>query len=78
MISKNSKFTRMSMNDKNYIHLIGPEDEQTDWKLYQKKIGLVIYAAINIKSDIIFIIGKLSQYIINPIRHHEQAIKYLI
>ena len=37
-----------------------------------------MYAVINIKLDIVFAVGKLSQYIINPARHHEQIIKYLI
>ena len=60
MISESSKPTKMPMNSENYIHLVGSEDEQTDQKLYQKKVGLVIYAAINIRPDIIFAVGKLS------------------
>ena len=60
MINKNFKLIKMPINNKSYIHLIDPEDEQTDQKLYQKKMKLVIYAAINIKLDIIFVIKKLS------------------
>ena len=60
MISKSSKSIKMPMNSENCIHLVGPEDERTDQKLYQKKVGLVIYAAINIRPDIIFAVGKLS------------------
>ena len=78
MISKNSKPIRISINSKKYIYLISPKDEQTDRKLYQKKIKSVIYTAINIRPDITFTIRKLSQYVVDPVRYHEQTIKYLI
>ena len=78
MINKSSKPIRMSINGENYIYLAGLKDKQTDQKPYQKKMGLIMYAAINIRLDIIFTVKKLSQYIIDPARHHKQTIKYLI
>ena len=39
---------------------------------------MIIYAAINIRLDIIFTIRKLSQYMIDPARHYKQMMKYLI
>ena len=78
MINKSSKFIKMLMNGESCIYLIGPEDKQIDRKSYQKKIKLIMYTAINIRLDIVFIIGKLSQYVVDLARHHEQAIKYLM
>ena len=37
-----------------------------------------MYAAINTRPDIAFAVGKLSQYVVDPARHHEQAMKYLM
>ena len=60
MISESFKSIKIPINNKNCIHPADPEDEQINRKLYQKKIRLVMYAVINIRLDIIFIIKKLS------------------
>ena len=60
MISESFKSIRIPINNKNCIHPAGPEDEWIDWKSYQKKVGLVMYAVINMRLDIVFAIGKLS------------------
>ena len=78
MISKSSKPTRMPMNSESCIRPAGPEDEWTDRKSYQKKVGSVMYAAINMRPDIVFAVGKLSQYVVDPARHYEQVMKYLM
>ena len=78
IINKNSKSTKMPMNDESCIRPINPKNKQTDRKPYQKKVGLVMYAAINMRPDIAFAVEKLSQYMVDPARHHEQAMKYLM
>ena len=78
MISESSKPTRMPINNKSCIHPADPEDKQTDQKPYQKKMRLVMYTAINTRPNIAFTIGKLSQYVVDPARHHKQTIKYLM
>ena len=78
MINKNSKSIKMLINGKNYIYSAGSKNEQTDWKLYQKKMGLIMYIVINIRLDIIFVVGKLSQYMVNLTRYYKQVMKYLM
>ena len=78
MISKNSKPIKILINSKNCIHPADPKDEQTDQKLYQKKVRLVMYTIINTRLDIVFTIRKLSQYIVDPARYYKQVIKYLM
>ena len=68
----------MPMNGESCIRPAGPEDEWTDRKPYQKKVGSVMYTAINTRPDIAFAVGKLSQYVVDPARHYEQAMKYLM
>ena len=78
MINESSKPIRIPMNGESCICLAGPEDERTDWKPYQKKIRSVMYTAINMRPNITFAVGKLSQYVVDLARHHEQTIKYLM
>ena len=68
----------MPINSKSCIRPVGPEDERTDRKSYQKKVGSVIYTTINTRPNIVFAVGKLSQYVVDPARHHEQTMKYLM
>ena len=78
MLQETSRPTRIPMNGDSCIRPAGPEDDRVDRALYQKNVGSVMYAAINTRPDISFAVGKLSQYVTDPAKHHEQAMKYLL
>lgn len=55
-----------------------PNDERINPREYQHKIDKLIYAAIHTRPDIAFAIGRLSQYLSDPAKHHGQALKTLL
>ncbi|KAI1007124.1 hypothetical protein K3495_g1100 [Podosphaera aphanis] len=54
------------------------EDTQINVTEYQQAIGSITYAIILTRPDIAFVLGKLSQSMSDPAKHHGQALKYLL
>ena len=70
--------TELSMNGYDALRPAGPNDKRINQKDYQHAIGSIMYAAIHTRPDIAFAVGKLSQYLSDPARHHGQALKHLL
>lgn len=68
----------LPLNGYDALRPAGPDDDRIDHKLYQKGIGSVMYAAIHTRPDIAFTVGRLSQYLSDPAKHHGQALKGLL
>ena len=56
----------------------GPEDKRIDPKVYQYKVGKLIYTAIYTRPDICFALGRLSQYLSDPAEYYKSALKTLL
>lgn len=54
------------------------EDERIDLAEYQQAIGSLLYAMIFSRPDIAFVVGKLSQFMSDPAKHHGHALKNLL
>ncbi|KAI1006420.1 hypothetical protein K3495_g1801 [Podosphaera aphanis] len=54
------------------------EDIRIDITEYQQAIGSLMYAMILTRPDIAFVLGKLSQYMSDPARHHGSSLKNLM
>lgn len=48
-------------------------DRPTNLKLYQEKVGTLLYAAISTRIDISFAVNKLTQHMLNPTEAHARA-----
>jgi hypothetical protein len=59
------------------LRLADDSDEQINVTEYQQAIGSVMYAMIFTRPDIAFILGKLSQFMSDPAKHHGHALKSL-
>jgi hypothetical protein len=55
-----------------------PEDRRLDATDYQQAIGSVMYGMVFSRPDIAFAIGKLSQYLKEPVEHHGTGLKGLL
>ena len=66
------------MNNYDFLHLTESDDERINQRKYQHAIKSLIYAVIHTRSDIIFAVDRLSQYLSDSIKHHDQALKTLI
>jgi hypothetical protein len=55
-----------------------PDDERVDITLYQQIIGSLMYAMVHTRPDIAFALGKLSQQLKDPAKHHMTAVKNLM
>jgi len=53
-------------------------DERVDVKVYQQYIGSVTYAMTALRPDTAFATNKLAQYLSDPAKHHQQAVKHLV
>ena len=72
------KRTDIPMNGYDGLRPAGPDDERIDQQSYQQAIGSLMYAAIHTRPDIAFTLGRLSQYLSDPAKHHGQALKALL
>jgi hypothetical protein len=66
------------LNGYDLLKPAGPQDKRADQKEYQKIIGGLIYLAILTRPDIAFSIGRLSQYLLDPLEGHFKLLKSLI
>ena len=72
------KPTELPINSYSSLRPAGPDNERIDPEWYQKGIGSLIYACILTRPDIAFALGRLSQYLSDPAKHHRQALKNLL
>jgi len=68
----------LPMNGYDSLRPAGPHDQRIDQREYQHAIGSIMYAAIHTRPDIAFAVGRLSQYLADPAKHHGQALKTLL
>ena len=68
----------ISMNEYDILHQAESYDQRIDQKKYQHVIESLMYAVIHIRSDIVFFINRLSQYLSDSVKHHQQRLKHLI
>ncbi len=60
------------------LRLATDRDERINVTEYQQGIGSVMYAMIFTRPDIAFIVGKLSQFMSDPAKHHGHVLKSLL
>ena len=70
--------TIILMNEYNLIQLATDKEARIDKIKYVRIIGTLIHLIIYIRPDIIFALGKLSQFIKNLIAKHDYKIKVLL
>jgi len=70
--------TEFPMNGYDSLRPAGPQDQRISQRDYQHAIGSLMYAAIHTRPDISFAIGRLSQYLSDPAKHHGHALKALL
>ena len=70
--------TELPLNGYDCLRPAGHNDERIDQRYYQQAIGSIMYAAIHTRPDIAFTIGRLSQYLSDPAKHHGRALKGLL
>ena len=78
MAADKHRSTQLPMSGYDALRPAGPEDERIDSHDYAHKIGKLMYAAIHTRPDISFPIGRLSQYLSDPAKHHGQALWTLL
>ena len=69
--------TELPINGYDALRPAGPNDERINPRDYQHAIGSIMYAAIHTRPDIAFAVGRLSQYLSDPAKHHGRALKHL-
>ena len=72
------KHTEISLNEYDTLCSAGLNDQRIDQRQYQQVIESLMYAAIHTHSDISFALDWLSQYLSDPVEHHENALKKLL
>ena len=72
------KPTEFPINGYSSLRPTGLDNERTDPEQYQKGIRSLIYAYILTRPDIAFALGRLSQYLSDPVKHYRQALKNLL
>ena len=69
------------IDDYSALIFSGADESRTDQRKYQKRIGSIMYAMIEIKFDLAFAVGKLNQYCQNlSIKHRtalDRVLRYL-
>ena len=70
--------TKISMNDYNSFKSTRSNDERINSKKYQHKIEKFMYVVIHTRSDIVFALERLSQYLSDFAIHHDKAMKTLL
>ncbi len=55
-----------------------PEDKRIDVTEYQQGVGCLMFAMVLTRPDIAFVLGKLAQFMSDPVEHHGHALKNLM
>ena len=78
MIANKHIQTTFFMNKYNFFRSTESNDEHINSKNYQYKIDKLMYAAIHIRSNIVFAIERFNQYFNDLTIHHEQTLMILL
>ena len=70
--------TTFFMNEYDFLRSTESDDECINSKNYQHKIDKLMYAAIYIRSNIVFAIKRFNQYFNDSTIHHEQTLMILL
>ena len=68
----------MPVQDYESLRPASTTDTRIDVTEYQQVIGSLLFAMVFTRPDIAFVIGKLSQYISDPAKHHGHSAKNLM
>lgn len=78
IIANKVRKSEIPINGYNTIQPAKPGDDEVDAKDYALKVGKLIYLINYTRPDIIFSLGKLSQFISKPVEKHSHRIKALL
>lgn len=78
MLVDKSNLIELSINEYNSLRFASSKNERIDQRDYQHPIESIMYAAIHTRSNIVFVVERLSQYLANLAKYHEQALKALL
>ena len=70
--------TKIFMNDYDSFKSTKSNDERINSKKYQHKIEKLMYVVIHTRSDIVFALKRLNQYLNDFAIHHDKAMKTLL
>ena len=74
MTADKHKSTQLFMSEYDALRSAESEDERINSHDYAHKIEKLMYAAIHTRSDISFSIDRLSQYLSDSAKHHDQVL----
>jgi hypothetical protein len=69
---------KIPVADYNCLRSTNHDDELINVNSYQQAIGSTIHLMVYTRPDIAFVLGRLSQYMAKPAKHHSIALKNLI
>jgi hypothetical protein len=69
---------KIPVADYNCLRSANDDDELINVNEYQQAIGSTIHALVYTRPDIAFALGRLSQYMAKPTKHHRIALKNLM
>jgi hypothetical protein len=75
IIVEKHKVKKIPTSDYESLRPTDGKDERINLSEYQQGIGNLLYAMVFIRSDITFVLGKLSQFMSDPAKHHSYALK---
>ncbi|KAI0993914.1 hypothetical protein K3495_g14270, partial [Podosphaera aphanis] len=77
MTASKFKAKRIPAADYESLRPASDKDKRINITEYQQGIGSLMFAMVLTRPDIAFILGKLSQYMSDPVEHHGHALKEL-
>ena len=72
------KSTELLLNEYDALRSAGSNDERINQKDYQHAIDSIMYAVIHTRPNIVYVVGRFSQYFNNFAKHHEHAFKHFL
>lgn len=71
MLVNKSNSTRLSINEYNSLRFVESKNKRINQKDYQYTIESIIYAIIYIRLNIVFVVERLSQYLVDLAKHYK-------
>ena len=78
MKAERHRITNILMNGYDFIRLFGSSDERINAKNYQHAVEKVMWAAVHTRPDIAFLTGRLSQFLSDSTKQHDEGLKHLL
>lgn len=78
MTSESSRSKKIPSADYKSLRPASIDDKRINVTEYQQGIGSLMFAMVLTRPDISFILGKLSQFMVDPAEHHGHALKELL